>query len=155
MIGFDFRWKTDGNLSGDGELSEGDQKRQKIISRFKTFRIQINFVSIIPFKTMPDGKHGVKSRNNEVLIALDTILQHSNAKRCILHTDPQKLFPAIKPLLTFFPSFGPRQEQPSAPPIVLPQRDEELHGLDWWYPWMPRFSFEFPICSRWIVFQPW
>nr|XP_025885826.1 protein argonaute 4A-like [Solanum lycopersicum] len=75
------RWKTDGNLSGDGELSEGDQKRQKIISRFKTFRIQINFVSIIPFKTMPDGKHGVKSRNNEVLIALDTILQHSNAKR--------------------------------------------------------------------------
>ncbi|TMX05520.1 hypothetical protein EJD97_017011 [Solanum chilense] len=79
------RCKTDGNLSGDGELSEGDQKRQKIISRFKTFRIQINFVSIIPFKTMPDGKHGVKSRNNEVLIALDTILQHSNAKRnCLL-----------------------------------------------------------------------
>ncbi|KAH0703191.1 hypothetical protein KY285_017469 [Solanum tuberosum] len=79
------RCKTEGNLSGNGDLSEGDQKRQKIISRFKTFRVQINFVSIIPFKTMPDGKHGVKSGNNEVLIALDTILQHSNAKRnCLL-----------------------------------------------------------------------
>lgn len=150
MVGFDFRSKTDGNLSGDGDLSEGDQKRQKIMSRFKTFRVQITFVSIIPFQTMLDGKHGVKSGNNEVLIALDTILQHSNAKRCILIH--QKLFLAIKTILTFFPSFYPRQELPSAPSIVLPQRDKELHGLDWWYPWMPRFSFEFPICSRWIIF---
>lgn len=71
-------------LSGDGDLSEGDQKRQKIISRSKTFRVQITFVSVIPFQAMLDGQHGVKSGNNEVLIALDTILIHSNAKRCIL-----------------------------------------------------------------------
>ncbi|KAK4362551.1 hypothetical protein RND71_017792 [Anisodus tanguticus] len=79
------RSKTDGNFSGNGDLSEGDQKRQKIISRFKTFKVQIAFVSNIPFQSMLDGPHGVKSGNGEVLIALDTILQHSNAKRnCLL-----------------------------------------------------------------------
>ncbi|KAM3319221.1 protein argonaute 4B [Capsicum chacoense] len=79
------RSRTDGNFSGDGDLSEGDQKRQKIIPRLKTFIVQITFVSIIPFRTILDGQHGVKSGNSEVLIALDTILQHSNAKRnCIM-----------------------------------------------------------------------
>ncbi|PHT86167.1 hypothetical protein T459_08273 [Capsicum annuum] len=79
------RSRTDGNFSGDGDLSEGDQKRQKIIPRLKTFIVQITFVSIIPFRTILDGQHGVKSGNSEVLIALDTILQHCNAKRnCIM-----------------------------------------------------------------------
>ncbi|CAN4088007.1 unnamed protein product [Withania somnifera] len=79
------RSKMDGNLSGNGDLSDGDQKRQKIVSRSKIFKVQITFVSIIPFQTMLDGPHGIKSGNNEVLIALDTILQHSNAKRnCLL-----------------------------------------------------------------------
>ncbi|XP_059304049.1 protein argonaute 4B-like [Lycium ferocissimum] len=78
------RSKTDGNLS-NGESNEGDQKRQKIISRYKTFKVQIKFVSDIPFQSMLDGPRGVKSGNNEVLFALDTILQHSNAKRnCLL-----------------------------------------------------------------------
>lgn len=103
MIGFDIRSRTDGNFSGDGDLSEGDQKRQKIIPRLKTFIVQITFVSIIPFRTILDGQHGVKSGNSEVLIALDTILQHCNAKRCILIQ--QKLLLAIKTILTFFPPF--------------------------------------------------
>ncbi|XP_009763095.1 protein argonaute 4B-like isoform X2 [Nicotiana sylvestris] len=77
--------KTDGSLSGNGDFSEGDQKRQKIISGFKTFKVQITFVSVIPFQSMLDAPNGVKSGNNEVLRALDTILQHSNAKRnCLL-----------------------------------------------------------------------
>nr|XP_033510643.1 protein argonaute 4B-like [Nicotiana tomentosiformis] len=79
------RSKTDGNLSGNGDFSEADQKRQKIISGFKTFKVQITFVSVIPFQSMVDAPNGVKSGNNEVLRALDTILQHSNAKRsCLL-----------------------------------------------------------------------
>ncbi|MCD9643066.1 hypothetical protein HAX54_030183 [Datura stramonium] len=99
MTGFDFRSKTDCNLSSNEDLSEGDQKRQKIISPFKTFLVRITFVSIIPFQSMLDGPHGVKSRNNEVLIALDTMLQHSNAKRdCLLLR--QSYFPnKIKNLL--------------------------------------------------------
>ncbi|XP_019246290.1 PREDICTED: protein argonaute 4B-like [Nicotiana attenuata] len=77
--------KTDGNLSGNGDFSEGDQQRQKTISGFKTFKVQITFVSIIPFQSMLDAPNGVKSGNNEVLRALDTILQHFNAKRnCLL-----------------------------------------------------------------------
>ncbi|KAK4350607.1 hypothetical protein RND71_029920 [Anisodus tanguticus] len=68
------RSKIDGNFSGNGDLSEGDQKRQKIISLFKTFKVQIAFVSNIPFQSMLDGLHGVKSGNNEKLPSAPAII---------------------------------------------------------------------------------
>lgn len=70
-----------GSLSSDKNLSGNDQKRQRLASSSKTFKIVLHFVGTISTGGILDSLSKPSTDNLEIIQVLDTALQQHAAKR--------------------------------------------------------------------------
>lgn len=70
-----------GSLSSDKNLSGNDQKRQRLASSSKTFKIVLHFVGTISTGEIIDSVRKWSTDNLEILQVLDAALQQHAARR--------------------------------------------------------------------------
>ncbi|KAI3454374.1 hypothetical protein Pfo_011037 [Paulownia fortunei] len=72
---------TGGSLSSNGSLGGNDQKRQRLASCSKIFKVQMSFVSQISMQSLNDSKCGRRLMDDRCLRVLDTILRQQASKQ--------------------------------------------------------------------------